>query len=123
MRSVLVTGASTGIGRATALRLAAAGWRVFAGVRREADAESLREAGGERLAPLTLDIADAGQIAAAGERISTEVGAGGLEGLVNNAGIGVPGPLETIPMEDFRRQVDVNLFGHVAVTKGMLPLL
>jgi NAD(P)-dependent dehydrogenase (short-subunit alcohol dehydrogenase family) len=123
MRSVLVTGASTGIGRATALRLDAAGWRVFAGVRREADAESLREAGGERLAPLTLDIADAGQIAAAGERISTEVGAGGLDGLVNNAGIGVPGPLETIPMEDFRRQVEVNMIGHVAVTKAMLPAI
>jgi NAD(P)-dependent dehydrogenase (short-subunit alcohol dehydrogenase family) len=123
MRSVLVTGASTGIGRATALRLDAAGWRVFAGVRREADAESLREAGGERLAPLMLDIADAGQIAAAGERISTEVGAGGLDGLVNNAGIGVPGPLETIPMEDFRRQVEVNMIGHVAVTKAMLPAI
>ena len=123
MRSVLVTGASTGIGRATALRLDAAGWRVFAGVRREADAESLREAGGKRLAPLMLDIADAGQIAAAGERISTEVGAGGLDGLVNNAGIGVPGPLETIPMEDFRRQVEVNMIGHVAVTKAMLPAI
>jgi NAD(P)-dependent dehydrogenase (short-subunit alcohol dehydrogenase family) len=123
MRSVLVTGASTGIGRATALRLDAAGWRVFAGVRREADADSLREAGGERLVPLTLDVADAGQIAAAGERISTELGPAGLDGLVNNAGIGVPGPLETIPMEDFRRQVEVNLMGHVAVTKAMLPTI
>jgi NAD(P)-dependent dehydrogenase (short-subunit alcohol dehydrogenase family) len=122
VRSVLVTGASTGIGRATALRLDAAGWRVFAGVRRDADADSLREAGTERLEPLMLDIADAGQIAAAAERIEAEAD-GGLDGLVNNAGIGVPGPLETIPMEDFRRQVEINMIGHVAVTKAMLPAI
>ena len=121
MRSALVTGASTGIGRATALRLDAAGWRVFAGVRREADADSLREAGSERLAPLMLDVTDAGQIAAAAEQIAAELGDDGLDGLVNNAGIGVPGPLETMPMEDFRRQVEVNMIGHVAVTKAMLP--
>jgi NAD(P)-dependent dehydrogenase (short-subunit alcohol dehydrogenase family) len=122
MRAVLVTGASTGIGRATALRLDAAGWRVFAGVRREADADSLREAGSERLEPLMLDIADAGQIAAAAERIDTAAG-GELDGLVNNAGIGVPGPLETMPMEDIRRQIEVNMFGHVAVTKALLPAI
>jgi NAD(P)-dependent dehydrogenase (short-subunit alcohol dehydrogenase family) len=123
MPSAVVTGASTGIGRATALRLDAAGWRVFAGVRREQDADSLREAGSERLAPLILDITDAAAIEGAARAIEAETGVAGLDGLVNNAGIGVPGPLETIPMEDIRRQVDVNLFGHVAVTKGMLPLL
>jgi NAD(P)-dependent dehydrogenase (short-subunit alcohol dehydrogenase family) len=123
VRTALVTGASTGIGRATALRLDAAGWRVFAGVRREADAASLREAGSERLAPATLDIADAGQIADAAEKLSRELGDAGLDGLVNNAGIGVPGPLETLPMEDFRRQVEVNLIGHIAVTKAMLPAI
>lgn len=123
MPSALVTGASTGIGRATALRLDAAGWRVFAGVRREEDVAGLREAGSERLAPLILDVTDAAAIEAAAQTIGAETGAAGLDGLVNNAGIGVPGPLETIPMEDIRRQVDVNLFGHVAVTKEMLPLL
>jgi NAD(P)-dependent dehydrogenase (short-subunit alcohol dehydrogenase family) len=122
MRSALVTGASTGIGRATALRLDRAGWRVFAGVRRDDDADSLRDVGTDRLEPLMLDIADAGQIAAAAERIDAEAD-GGLDGLVNNAGIGVPGPLETIPMEDFRRQVEVNMIGHVAVTKAMLPAI
>ena len=86
-RSVLVTGASTGIGRATALRLDAAGWRVFAGVRREADADLLREAGTERLAPLILDVTDAGQIEAAAEQIAARTGGDGLDGLVNNAGI------------------------------------
>jgi NAD(P)-dependent dehydrogenase (short-subunit alcohol dehydrogenase family) len=103
VRSVLVTGASTGIGRATALRLDSAGWRVFAGVRREEDAEALRQAGSERLAPLILDITDAG--------------------LVNNAGVAIPSPLETIPVDDFRRQIEVNLTGHLAVTQAMLPLL
>jgi NAD(P)-dependent dehydrogenase (short-subunit alcohol dehydrogenase family) len=120
--SALVTGASTGIGRATALRLDSGGWRVFAGVRRDADAESLRESGSDRLVPLGLDVTDAGQIASAAQRIA-DLGGGGLDGLVNNAGIGVPGPLETIPMDDFRRQVEVNLIGHLAVTKAMLPLV
>lgn len=122
MQSVLITGTSTGIGRATALRLDAAGWRVFAGVRKEGDAESLREAGSERLVPLVLDVTDAAQIAAASERIGAEAG-GRLDGLVNNAGIAIPGPLETLPIDDFRRQVEVNLTAHVAVTQAMLPLI
>ncbi len=120
MRSVLITGASTGIGRATALHLDRAGWKVFAGVRREDDAEGLRAAGGERLAPLMLDVTEAEQIAAAAERVSAEV-PGGLDGLVNNAGIAVPGPLETLSIEDFRRQIEVNMTAHVAVTQALLP--
>ena len=123
MRSALVTGASTGIGRATAVRLDAAGWRVFAGVRREADADLLREAGSERLAPLILDVTDAGQIGAVAEEIAARTGSDGLDGLVNNAGISLPSPLETIPIEDFRRQVEVNLTGQVAVTQAMLPAI
>jgi len=122
-RSVLITGASTGIGRATALRLDAAGWRVFAGVRKGEDADSLREAGSERLEPLMLDVLEPEQIAAAAERIGATVGASGLDGLVNNAGIAVPGPLETLPIEDFKRQIDVNLSAHVAVTQAMLPAI
>lgn len=123
MKSALVTGASTGIGRATALHLDGEGWRVFAGVRREEDAASLREAGSERLEPLMLDVTDAAQIDAAAERIGTAVGETGLDGLVNNAGIAVPGPLETLPIDDFRRQVEVNLTAHVAVTQAMLPTI
>jgi NAD(P)-dependent dehydrogenase (short-subunit alcohol dehydrogenase family) len=121
MNSTLVTGASTGIGRATVLHLDEKGWRVFAGVRREEDAASLREAGSERLVPLMLDVTDAEQIAAAAERIGADVGEAGLDGLVNNAGIAVPGPLETLPIDDFKRQVEVNLSAHVAVTQAMLP--
>ena len=118
MRSALVTGASTGIGRATALRLDAAGWRVFAGVRRQDDADSLVAAGSANLSPLYLDVTDAEQIASAAALISSR--AGGLDGLVNNAGVAIPSPLETIPIEDFRRQIEVNLNGQVAVTQAML---
>ncbi|HEU4905963.1 MAG TPA: SDR family oxidoreductase [Solirubrobacterales bacterium] len=123
MKSVLITGASTGIGRATALRLDRQGWRVFAGVRRGEDAESLRDAGSERMTPLMLDVLDAVQIDAAAERIGEATGSGGLDGLVNNAGIAVPGPLETLPIEDFRRQIDVNLSAQVAVTQALLPAI
>jgi NAD(P)-dependent dehydrogenase (short-subunit alcohol dehydrogenase family) len=123
MRSVLVTGASTGIGRATALRLDAAGGRVFAGVRREEDAEALRAGASERLTPVMLDVTDAGQIATAVGEIEAALDGAGLDGLVNNAGVAIPSPLETMPIEDFRRQVEVNLTGQVAVTQAMLPLI
>jgi len=120
MRTALVTGASTGIGRATALRLDGSGWKVFAGVRKEEDGASLRAEASERLTPVILDVTDAEQIAAAAERIGREA-EGGLDGLVNNAGVAVPGPLETVPLEDLRHQLEVNLVAYVAVTQAMLP--
>lgn len=119
VRSVLVTGSSTGIGRATALRLDRDGWRVFAGVRREEDAESLRAEASERLVPVMLDVTDPAQVAAAAET----VGEAGLDGLVNNAGMAILGPLETIPLGDFRRQIEVNLTAQVAVTQALLPAI
>jgi NAD(P)-dependent dehydrogenase (short-subunit alcohol dehydrogenase family) len=119
MRAVLITGASTGIGRAAVLRLDAAGWRVLAGVRREEDADSLRAAGSERLAPLLLDVTEPEQIAAAAAIAAAEPD--GLAGLVNNAGLAIPGPLETLPIDEFRRQIEVNLVAQVAVTQAMLP--
>jgi NAD(P)-dependent dehydrogenase (short-subunit alcohol dehydrogenase family) len=122
VRSVLITGASTGIGRATALRLDAVGWKVFAGVRREEDADALRAAGSDRIAPLILDVTDAAQIAAAAEQIGASTD-GRLDGLVNNAGVAIPGPLETLPIDDFRRQIETNLTGHVAVTQALLPAI
>jgi len=122
MRAVLITGASTGIGRATALRLDAAGWRVFAGVRREEDADSLRQAGSERISPLILDVTDSAQIAAAAETAAAAEPEG-LAGLVNNAGVAIPGPLETIPIDEFRRQIEINLTAQVAVTQAMLPAI
>ncbi len=123
MRAVVITGASTGIGKATALRMDAAGWRVFAGVRRSSDAEALLDASSGRLVPLTLDITDAAQIAEAAEQIAGTVGDQGLQGLVNNAGIIVFNPVETLPLDVLRQQLEVNLVGQVAVTQALLPLL
>lgn len=120
-RAVLVTGSSTGIGEACALRLDAAGHRVFAGVRKDADGERLREQATDRLTPVILDVTDEGQIEAAVKTIEEDVG--GLAGLVNNAGIARGGPLEYLPIEEWREQLEVNVIGQVAVTKAMLPLL
>jgi len=120
MRAALVTGTSTGIGRATALALDGRGWQVFAGVRREEDTASLRAEASERLVPLTLDVTSPEQIAAAAERIAAE-SENGLHGVVNNAGIAVPGPLETLPLDEFRRQLEVGLVSYLAVTQAVLP--
>lgn len=120
---VLVTGASSGIGRATALRLAASGSHVYAGVRKPADGTALAEAAAGELTPLLLDVTDTQQVTAAVKTIAGHVGDAGLAGLVNNAGIGVFGPLELIPIEQFRRQLEVNVTGQLAVTQAAIPLL
>ena len=132
---VLITGASTGIGRATALHLQGEGWTVLAGVRDAETGERLRAEGRGpwELIPMLLDVTDAVQVAAAAQRVRTLTGtseldpsasaAGRLDALVNNAGIGVGGPVELIAAEDLRRQFDVNVFGQVAVTRTLLPAL
>jgi NAD(P)-dependent dehydrogenase (short-subunit alcohol dehydrogenase family) len=120
---VLVTGASSGIGRATALRLAASGYHVFAGVRKPADGAALAQAAAGEVTPVILDVTDAQQITSAVTSITGHVGDAGLAGLVNNAGIGVFGPLELIPVEQFRRQLEVNVTGQLAITQAALPLL
>jgi NAD(P)-dependent dehydrogenase (short-subunit alcohol dehydrogenase family) len=121
-RRVLITGASTGIGEACARRLDAAGWRVFAGVRRDEDAQRLRGGMSSRLVPARVDVSDEASIARAAEIIAHD-GDGGLDGLVNNAGIAVAGPLEYLPIAQFRRQLEVNVVGQLAVTQACLPLL
>ncbi|HKP53035.1 MAG TPA: SDR family NAD(P)-dependent oxidoreductase [Chloroflexia bacterium] len=123
MRAVVVTGASSGIGEACALRLAELGFRVFAGVRKEEDGEALRSKASERLVPLLLDVTDAGSIASAARKVAESVGERGLGGLVNNAGIAVAGPLEFLPVEELRRQLEVNVVGQIAVTQAFLPML
>ena len=120
---VLVTGASSGIGRATALRLAASGYHVFAGVRKPADGAALAQVAAGEVTPVILDVTDAQQITSAVTSIAGHVGDAGLAGLVNNAGIGVFGPLELIPVEQFRRQLEVNVTGQLAITQAALPLL
>jgi NAD(P)-dependent dehydrogenase (short-subunit alcohol dehydrogenase family) len=123
MKSVLITGASTGIGEACARRLDSSGWTVFAGVRKEADGERLRSAGSERLMPLILDVTDAAQITAAAKLVGDAVGSDGLRGLVNNAGIGTGGPLEFLPLDELRRTFEVNTIGALAATQAFMPLL
>jgi NAD(P)-dependent dehydrogenase (short-subunit alcohol dehydrogenase family) len=118
---VLITGASTGIGEATALRLQRAGFRVFAGVRKPEDGERLAAQGVTVVHP--LDVTKADDIAAARRTVEEALGDEPLRGIVNNAGIGIGGPLEALDLDDFRRTIEVNTTGQLAVTKAFLPLL
>ena len=120
---MVITGTSTGIGAASAVLLAEGGFRVFAGVRREADGAALKARTSGDIAPLVLDITDEASISAAVDTVAKSVGERGLFGLVNNAGIVKPGPLEFQPIADVRRQLEVNLIGPVAVTQAFLPLI
>jgi len=120
---VVVTGASTGIGAATALRLVDAGFTVFAGVRRDEDGERLLSERPHGLVPLRIDVTDAESIDAAVATVSESVGTSGLAGLVNNAGIDVAGPLEFVPLDQVRRMFDINVMGLLAVTQAFLELL
>jgi NAD(P)-dependent dehydrogenase (short-subunit alcohol dehydrogenase family) len=110
-----VTGASSGIGRASAVRLARAGWRVYGGVRTDAAAAALRDEGIE---PLVLDVTNADQIETAARAVGPE-----LHGLVDNAGIAVAAPLELVPLDELRRQFEVNVVGQLAVLQAVLPAL
>jgi len=116
---VVVTGASSGIGEACALRLDQLGFHVFAGVRKQADGDALKSKASERLTPILLDVTSVPSIA----RAARSVGDGPLAGLVNNAGIVVAGPLELVPIELWRKQFEVNVIGQVAVTQAFLPML
>lgn len=120
--SVLVTGASTGIGEACALRLARSGWDVFAGVRKEEDGERVREKAGRGVTAVLLDVTDAQQIASAAKLVS-EQSEDGLAGVVNNAGVGRGGPVEYLPIDEWREQFEINVLGQIAVTQAMLPLV
>jgi NAD(P)-dependent dehydrogenase (short-subunit alcohol dehydrogenase family) len=120
--AVVVTGSSTGIGRACALALAEAGFHVFAGVRKPEDGEALASAASGELEPLALDVIDGDSIAAAAERVREATG-GRLAGLVNNAGVVVPGPVEGVELDELRRQLEVNVVGQVAVSQAFLPMI
>jgi NAD(P)-dependent dehydrogenase (short-subunit alcohol dehydrogenase family) len=120
--AVVITGSSTGIGRASALALSAAGFHVFAGVRKPEDGESLVSAASGNLQPLQLDVTDAGAIEDAAARVRESAG-GRLAGLVNNAGVVVPGPVEGVDLDELRRQFEVNVVGQVAVTQALLPMI
>jgi NAD(P)-dependent dehydrogenase (short-subunit alcohol dehydrogenase family) len=117
---VVVTGASTGIGAATARELARRGFHVLAGVRRGPDGDALRAT---NLEPIMLDITNEAEIAALVKRITDDPEQRPLRGLVNNAGIGVNAPVEALPLSEWRRLFEVNLFGHIAMTQALLPAL
>lgn len=123
MISYVVTGASTGIGRACAERFVARGATVFAGVRREADGETLRAELGPALRPLLLDVTDAAQVRAARDTVSARLGDEPLYGVVNNAGVAMGGPVEYLPVDSWREQFEVNLFGVVSMTQSFIELL
>ena len=120
---VVATGTSTGIGAATALHLARNGFHVFAGVRRVEDGEALQAQEPERLTPVIIDVTDEATISAATATVADAVRDRGLAGLVNNAGIAKPAPIEFQPITDFRMQLEVNLFGPVAMIQAFLPLI
>lgn len=122
-RAVLITGASSGIGRATALLLAQRGFAVFASVRRTSDGTALHEQSRGAIIPIQLDVTDRAQIAAAAGTVEARLAGRGLHGLVNNAGIATPAPVEYISDEVLRRQFEVNVFGQVAVIQAFLPLI
>jgi len=117
--NIVITGASSGIGAACAIRLDRIGFRVFAGVRKPADGEALQEKASERLTPVLLDVTSEHSIA----RAVRAIGDAPLAGLVNNAGIVVAGPVELVPIAEWRKQFEVNVIGQVAVTQAFLPAL
>ncbi len=121
--AVVVTGASTGIGEATALHLDSLGLRVFAGVRRDQDGERLRRQASNRLTPIPLDVTNPDQVAAAARQVGEAVQDSRLAGIVNNAGIAVAGPVEFVPLEQWRTQLEINVLGVVSMVQAFAPLL
>jgi len=122
-QDAVVTGASTGIGRGAVKVLIRHGWRVFAGVRKQADADSLRQEFGDKVVPLLVDVTDAAAVKAAAAEVRARLGGHALKGLVNNAGIAIGGPLMHMPVDQIRRTLEVNTLGPVMVTQALLPLL
>jgi NAD(P)-dependent dehydrogenase (short-subunit alcohol dehydrogenase family) len=122
-QTVFITGASSGIGLETAALLDSQGWRVFAGCLPGEDLTALQQRTSERTTVIPLDVTRPEMVSAAAEAVGRGVGAGGLGGLVNNAGFAVSAPMEYIPMELLRQQFEVNYFGQVSVTQAFLPLI
>ncbi len=122
-KTILVTGASSGIGWATSLELAEKGWLVFSAVRKEEDAKKLRDASSNQVIPILMDIVDYESVKRGAAEIEKMLEGDGLDALFNNAGISVQGPIEIIPIEMFEQQIRVNVFGHLFVTQTFLPLI
>src|SRR5438128_6247688 len=123
MRSVVITGASTGIGWATAKLLLDRGYRVFGSVRKPAEADRLKAEFGANFTPLLFDVTDEAAVLAAAREVRTALNGEKLAGLVNNAGIAVAGPVLGLSADEFRRQMDVNVIGPIIATQAFGPLL
>jgi NAD(P)-dependent dehydrogenase (short-subunit alcohol dehydrogenase family) len=123
MRSIVITGVSTGIGHAAAKLLLARGFRVFGSVRKEADAERLAGEFGQHFTPLVFDVTDEAAVLSAARAVREKLGGETLAGLVNNAGISVSGPVLELAVDEFRRQLEVNVIGPVIATQAFGPLL
>lgn len=119
--AILITGCSTGFGRATALHFAKLGWKIFATVRKEADGQSLLNEKVGDIVPLICDIANESQVQELGRAVAAQTP--GLEALVNNAGTAFAAPLELLPISELRTQLEINFIAHVAVTQAVMPLL
>lgn len=123
MRTVVITGVSSGIGYTTAQLLLGRGFRVFGSVRKAADAERLAAELGPGFTPLVFDVTDEAGIRAAATTVREALAGQCLAGLVNNAGIAVAGPVQGLSLADYRRQFEINVFGPIAVTQAFIPLL
>lgn len=123
MKHVVITGVSSGIGRAAAEELAARGYHVFGSVRRAEDGARLQADLGQNFTPLLFDVTDAAAIKSAVHNVEKIAGGGGLTALINNAGVAVSGPLSQLSLDEFRYQFEVNVFGVLAVTQAFLPML
>ncbi len=123
MKSVVVTGVSTGIGHGTAKVLAGKGFHVFGSVRKPEDADRLKKELGDRFTPLLFDVTDEAAVRRGAETVRAALGGETLAGLVNNAGIAVSGPLIELDPDDFRKQMEVNVTGPLLVTQAFVPLL
>src|SRR4051794_26861677 len=123
MPTALITGTSTGIGEACVALLAAKGWTVYAGVRRDADGERIAATHTGDIRPVMLDVTNAAQVARVVDELAAKVGDTGLQGLVNNAGVGVGGPTEYLDLDAWRTVFEANFFGVVTLTRAAMPLL
>ena len=121
--NILITGASTGIGAACVQKFAKEGYRVFGSVRKQVDADQLKETVGANFHPLIFDVTDQSAIQKAADYLAAELKESSLQLLINNAGIAVTGAAELLDVEAYRKQYEVNFFGLIAVTKAFLPLL
>lgn len=121
-KAILITGTSTGIGKACALHLDKVGFKVYAGVRKQADGDNLKKDASERLTPIIFDVTDVESIRAAVTIIEKETG-GNVFGLINNAGIGRGGALEVTPVAEIHKLMEVNVIGLMAMTQAFIPML